>query len=267
MTDIYGNDNQLNFDISLDAESKRDSQKGSLAIQGNTATSQQKTTIVTENKKTTQKSPLKESESCKRPGGGLSCCSLEYWQMYFSIETPDLIKRLHYSLNPRKTSAFIEEISTKPDLYGPLWISSALIFMSIICSTAYSVAMRIFSGDSEKTYIIDYKVLGFIFSTVYGFLFGFGFIATLWLKFLNVDTSLVRVGLASLESRHVRVLFHSLSDLSGSPMDRHSLAADYLHSRLWPLLSHQTFSDLLHVIIVHAEICSAAQSYRKSSRY
>lgn len=175
-------------------------------------------------------------------------CSLGYWQPYFTVETADIRKRLYYSLNPRRTTAFIEEINCKPDLYGPLWISGALVFFSIICSTADMIFTRLFFEAGEKNYVIDYQVLGFIFSIVYGFLFGFGLFATIWLKFLGVDTSFVKVlFFPHSEPRHLRLLAHDIPSSNDNSMDRHRLVEDNLHGDLRFVFGSQTSSDLLLV--------------------
>ena len=112
------------------------------------------------------------------------------------IETAELKQRIIYNLNPKKTTDFIQSLTANPDLYGPVWISSALIFMSIFCSSASFVLSRIFFDADRKSYEYNYAMLGFIFSTVYSFLFFFPFIATIWLKFLAIETTLVKVGTA-----------------------------------------------------------------------
>lgn len=50
-----------------------------------------------------------------------------YYQPFFDIETTDVSKRIFYSLLPIKTN-FLEIIQDNPDLYGPFWIYTSLIF-------------------------------------------------------------------------------------------------------------------------------------------
>ena len=138
----------------------------------------------------------REQQSGPEPGiGSYSMCSLDYWQPYFTIQSEDIKRRLIYSLSPQRTSTFIEEINCRPDLYGPVWISGALIFFSVICSTADIIFTRMFFKEEKNTYVIDYEVLGFICAIVYGFLFGFSLIATVWLKFMGIETSIVKVAI------------------------------------------------------------------------
>jgi hypothetical protein len=58
-------------------------------------------------------------------------CFLNYFRAYFKVTTNDIKKRLILSFNPLKNE-FYKEISDKPDLYGPFWIYTTLIF--VICA-------------------------------------------------------------------------------------------------------------------------------------
>lgn len=51
-----------------------------------------------------------------------------FWQDYFDVTQSDVFSRLLMSLNPFKgsLSAILKD---KPDLYGPFWIYTTLIFL------------------------------------------------------------------------------------------------------------------------------------------
>lgn len=131
------------------------------------------------------------------PTGCCSCFDLAYWQPYFMIEASELKQRVFYSINPRKTSQLLSAISEKPDLYGPFWICSVLIFGAIISSSLISVVKRIFSDANRDQIDFNYEVIGYEFCIVYGFLFGFPAVATIVMKVLGTDSTFVKVVLTS----------------------------------------------------------------------
>jgi len=53
--------------------------------------------------------------------------SLKYYQQYFDVDATDVRSRLLKSMLPF-TSKFIEEVAPSPDLYGPFWIATTLVF-------------------------------------------------------------------------------------------------------------------------------------------
>ena len=56
----------------------------------------------------------------------LLCC-VNYFKKYFKIKTKEVERRLILSLKPLNNS-FYEEALNNPDLYGPFWIYTTLIF-------------------------------------------------------------------------------------------------------------------------------------------
>ena len=57
----------------------------------------------------------------------LLCCCVNYFKKYFKIKTKEVERRLILSLKPLNNS-FYEEALNNPDLYGPFWIYTTLIF-------------------------------------------------------------------------------------------------------------------------------------------
>ena len=187
----------LNFDISLEKGDPAGTAMNPAAIDSKSTKGKLKT------RKSKDQQPLGatgENEGLKlgqdqkipEPSGCCSFCSLEYWQPYFLVEWPDVKQRLWFSINPRKTSEFIEIVDKQPDLYGPIWISSFLIFGMVICSSLSITLSRIFFSETIRLYEYDFRTVGFIFMIVYGFLFFFPAVATIALKFLGAELSFVK---------------------------------------------------------------------------
>ena len=72
-------------------------------------------------------------------------CNLSFLQIYFDFETDEIIKRLIASLIPFNKN-FIKLVEKNPDLYGPFWIYTTLIF---IVSSAASLTKYIQGADNE----------------------------------------------------------------------------------------------------------------------
>eukprot|EP00698_Gefionella_okellyi_P010654 TRINITY_DN2774_c0_g1_i3.p1 TRINITY_DN2774_c0_g1~~TRINITY_DN2774_c0_g1_i3.p1 ORF type:complete len:300 (+),score=37.67 TRINITY_DN2774_c0_g1_i3:718-1617(+) len=53
---------------------------------------------------------------------------LAYYRPFFNVETTAVLKRLALSFWPFRTS-FVTDMADKPDLYGPFWIATTLIFL------------------------------------------------------------------------------------------------------------------------------------------
>ena len=114
----------------------------------------------------------------QRPAGLCSCLSIAYYQPYFDVETDDVKARLVRSLQGFKQHDFVDFISQKPDLYGPFWIYTTLIF--VIGATANFASYLSFTPTkSSPTWSYDFTLLTGAAAMIYGF--GVGVSAGLWL--------------------------------------------------------------------------------------
>eukprot|EP00002_Diphylleia_rotans_P018827 TRINITY_DN3645_c0_g1_i1.p1 TRINITY_DN3645_c0_g1~~TRINITY_DN3645_c0_g1_i1.p1 ORF type:complete len:225 (-),score=31.57 TRINITY_DN3645_c0_g1_i1:19-693(-) len=52
---------------------------------------------------------------------------LAYYQLFFNVDTEDVLWRILHSMIPY-SDRFYQSIERNPDLYGPFWISTTLIF-------------------------------------------------------------------------------------------------------------------------------------------
>jgi len=62
------------------------------------------------------------------PSGGYSIFSLGYYAKHFDVDTLQVADRLRRSLMPWRI-AFYDHETEKPDLYGPFWIISTVVFL------------------------------------------------------------------------------------------------------------------------------------------
>jgi len=96
------------------------------------------------------------------------CLSLAFYQRYFQVDTKDIGRRLKGSVLfclPSSKSFLEEEIGDNPDIYGPFWIATTLIFVLSLVSNFSSWAF--FSGEEEWSY--DMKLVVTCVSVIYGF--------------------------------------------------------------------------------------------------
>jgi Yip1 domain len=214
---------QLNFDISLDKDG------GALNSDGKTfgpSATSSKSKLQKRNSKPTAaattvsyqpdvtqedvQAGVTPRESAK---ASPSIFSVEYWQPHFNLETAELKKRVFYSLNPAKTSEFLQLVDTRPDLYGPFWICSFLIFTIIISSSLASAMKRILLGEERLLAGYNYENIGFVFCLIYGFLFGFPLVFTILLKVFGSELTFIKVscGFIIRTSAYMDTRSHHLS--------------------------------------------------------
>ncbi|KAL9235045.1 hypothetical protein vseg_009845 [Gypsophila vaccaria] len=87
--------------------------------------------------------PRDADDTFSKPGGGsdepqsggwFSAFSVAAYKPYFDVDTSDVLERIKESLLPWKGS-FTELTSSNPDLYGPFWICTTLIFIAASIGT------------------------------------------------------------------------------------------------------------------------------------
>ena len=87
-----------------------------------------------------------------------SFLSLNYMQKFFDVNQYDIKDRLMVITNPNKL-IIADALVEKPDLYGPFWIATSLIF----CLFAFGNLSGIFSVG-----IYSYDLIGSAASCIYG---------------------------------------------------------------------------------------------------
>ena len=102
-------------------------------------------------------------------------CFLNYFKQYFKITTKEIENRIISSLKPINNS-FYEEAINKPDLYGPFWIYTTLIF-SIAAGGSLS---KYFNNISTENFF--QKFVPIAGSLIYIIGFGFPFLLYLGIR-------------------------------------------------------------------------------------
>jgi len=89
---------------------------------------------------------------------------IQYYKIYFDVDTTDIASRLTKAMSPFNNK-FIEEVAPAPDLYGPFWVCTTLIFAM---AAAGNFANYL---DSAKTtpWTYDFNKVTFAAFMVYGY--------------------------------------------------------------------------------------------------
>ncbi|KAK4781827.1 hypothetical protein SAY86_015929 [Trapa natans] len=69
-----------------------------------------------------------------QPSGWFRSFTADAYKPYFDVDTSDVLERIKESLFPFRGS-FTEKTADNPDLYGPFWICTTLIFVAASIST------------------------------------------------------------------------------------------------------------------------------------
>ena len=92
---------------------------------------------------------------------------------YFNVELDDVKLKLKGSLIPFNKS-FNQSIETKPDLYGPFWIFTTIIFLIALIGNFSTY----FYAEDKNNFVYDYSHVPHAFFIIYGF--GIGAPIVLW---------------------------------------------------------------------------------------
>jgi len=123
------------------------------------------------------------SESRPKAAGGF--WTVEYYQSYFEVDTKTVLERCYSTLNPLKATTYISRHLNPPDLYGPFWTLTTLIFALFLSSSLAASISQYLSTDG-KPYDYDFRLLSIAVSLVYAY--GLALPVLLWvaLRYLGV---------------------------------------------------------------------------------
>ncbi|KAL6306648.1 Yip1-domain-containing protein [Sparassis latifolia] len=121
-----------------------------------------------------------------RDGGTrkVSFWTAEYYQGYFDVDTKTVLRRCYMTMYPPRASSYIStHLLPAPDLYGPFWTLTTLIFSLFVCSSlASSIAAYLSdpaSSPNDAVIEYDFGLLSIAVALVYSY--GLGVPVLLWL--------------------------------------------------------------------------------------
>jgi len=109
--------------------------------------------------------------------------TIEYYQKYFDVDTKMVLTRCYTTLLPTSSGYLTTHLTPSPDLYGPFWTLTTLIFSLFVFS---SLASSISSYLSDAPVEYDFQLLSIAVTLVY--VYGIGIPIILWivLRYIGV---------------------------------------------------------------------------------
>ncbi|KAJ3053789.1 hypothetical protein HK097_003354 [Rhizophlyctis rosea] len=101
--------------------------------------------------------------------------TVEYYAQFFDVDSSDVGQRMLASILPK--SDFLQVIGEKPDLYGPFWIATSVIFALFITS---SVAGSIAAYINSKSYKYEDSLTGLSTAVAVIYIYAAAFPAVVW---------------------------------------------------------------------------------------
>ncbi|KAG8216083.1 hypothetical protein J3R82DRAFT_8084 [Butyriboletus roseoflavus] len=118
------------------------------------------------------------------PKGSSGFWTVEFYQPYFEVDTPTVLKRCYTTLLPWSPS-YLGALSSGSDLYGPFWVSTTLVLALFLSSSlAASISKYLSAPGAEYDY--NFGLLGLAATIVYTYSFGVPVALWLALRYLGV---------------------------------------------------------------------------------
>jgi len=147
----FGEDDDVFEASSFSATSVTGSMDNSAPALGDESSGFDQNSGIGQKARATRKSPLSGgdgSASASRPWWFLcGFLTVEYYQPYFNVDTNDVVRRLKCTLMPWK-GGFFEVVDGRPDLYGPFWICTTLVF-TIAATSNFALWLRTVEGTDK----------------------------------------------------------------------------------------------------------------------
>ncbi|XAR52586.1 hypothetical protein NMG60_11020732 [Bertholletia excelsa] len=136
---------------------------------------------------TFSKSASDSNES--QSSGWFQVFSIAYYKPYFDVDTSDVLERIKDSLFPFKGS-FYEKTVDNPDLYGPFWICSTLIFVAATIGTFVTYVTH---KLQKKEWNYDINLVTWSAGLFYGYVTVVPLVLYIILKYFSAPSGLVQL--------------------------------------------------------------------------
>ncbi|XP_062084731.1 uncharacterized protein LOC133790907 [Humulus lupulus] len=132
--------------------------------------------------------PVSSSDEPQQ-GGWFRTFSIATYKPYFDVDTSDVLDRIKYTLFPF-TGGFTEKTDGNPDLYGPFWICTTLIFVAASIGTFVTyVAHKL----QKKEWDYDINLMTWSAGLFYGYVTLVPLGLYLILKYFSAPSGLVQL--------------------------------------------------------------------------
>ncbi|KAI0278719.1 hypothetical protein BGY98DRAFT_972762, partial [Russula aff. rugulosa BPL654] len=107
--------------------------------------------------------------------GNASFWNIDYYQHHFDVDTKTVIFRCINTLNPFSPTYTSAHLTPAPDLYGPFWTLTTLIFFLFVTSSlAHSIVSYLSSDPVEYDFALLSTAVGLVYA------YGIGVPVMLW---------------------------------------------------------------------------------------
>ncbi|KAF2424938.1 Yip1-domain-containing protein [Tothia fuscella] len=89
--------------------------------------------------------------------------TIQFYAQFFDVDTAEVVKRCWAALYPRAN--FLDVLEGNPDLYGPFWIATTVVFILFMTGT---ISWKLASSGVEH-YSYDFSLLSGAAGLIYGY--------------------------------------------------------------------------------------------------
>ncbi|KAK9875675.1 hypothetical protein WA026_009471 [Henosepilachna vigintioctopunctata] len=93
-----------------------------------------------------------------------SIWSLDYYQKFFDVDTKDVTDRIIASMTPKVDPKLRHKITEKPDLYGPFWVCTTLIFTIAISGNISDYLQK---ADTNYQWRYNFKLVSYAATAIW----------------------------------------------------------------------------------------------------
>ena len=135
-----------------------------------------------------------EPDPAERPAatGSGSFWTITYYQPLFDVDTMQVVGRVQGALLPRPKGAFFELVAANPDLYGPFWIATTLIFIMAITGNLASY-FAFTPSPQHPAWTYNFNQLTLAGSVVYAYVTLLPLLIWMMLRYYEASKRLVHV--------------------------------------------------------------------------
>ncbi|KAJ4822798.1 hypothetical protein Tsubulata_039474 [Turnera subulata] len=133
--------------------------------------------------------PVSGAEEPQQQGGWLRTFTVAAYKPYFDVDTSDVLERIRDSLFPFR-GTFTEKTSSNPDLYGPFWICTTLIFVAASIGTFVTYIAHKFQN---KEWNYDINLVTWSAGVFYGYVTVIPLALFVVLKYFSAPAGLVQL--------------------------------------------------------------------------
>lgn len=188
--------------------------------------------------------------------------SLGFYAQFFDVDTSSVLARCWAALYPRAN--FLDVLEGNPDLYGPFWIATTVVFILFLGGTINQYLTK----TDGTPFLYDFQLLSGAAGLIYGYTLGIPILLFGALRYFGSESAnllecwalygyanLIWIPVALISWSPVQILNYVFVGVG------FGLSVAFLLRNLWPVLSatdHQTSKILLVLVVVlHAALAIA----------